>query len=457
MRFKHFLFLIPLAFSIHSLAQLKPVFVFEKDDTVVRNNYYSQTAFKKDQLLSSLPKQYASDYKEVYTDEFKEIGDLWKSTRPITSPAVQAYLQTIVQKIISSNKELKGTDARVVFSRDWWPNAVSMGDGTIAINAGLVIYLDNEAELVFVICHELSHYYLDHTGKTIKKYVDQINSVEYQNELKRIYKTEYGGNKQVEQLARSFAFNSRRHSRDNEAEADRQALRFMVNTGYDCGAIVDCLNLLDKVDDSLLFKPLQVEQVFNFKDYPFKKKWIQKESSIFSQLKDDDSVLTQREKDSLKTHPDCQKRIALIKDSVDKLMGKGQKFFVNEKEFNDLKNIFLAEITEECYKENNLSRNLYYSLLLMQKQEYFPFAVLSVSRCLNAIYEHQRDHKLGLAIATENKSYPSDYNQLLRMLSRLRLDEIANLNYHFCEEYSDIMNPYEGFEQQKTKAHMYLN
>ena len=125
---------------------------------------------------------------------------LWQSDRSVTAPEAHGYLQSIVQKIISVNAELAKTDARVVFSRDWWPNAYSMGDGTIAINAGLMVFLHNEAELVFIVSHELAHYYLDHTNKSIKQYVEKVNSEEFQNELKRLAKTEYGVNKQLEEL-----------------------------------------------------------------------------------------------------------------------------------------------------------------------------------------------------------------------------------------------------------------
>ncbi len=427
----------------------QPAYSFPKDDTILRKNYHDQSVKKKELLLASIGKENAKEYKNIYDEQFEAIDELWKSTRTVTSPEAHAYLQSITQKIIAANPELKGTDARVVFSRDWWPNAVSMGDGTIAINAGLVIYMNNEAELVFVLCHELSHYYLGHTQKAIKKYVETISSDAYQSELRRLSKTTYGANKQLEELAKSMSFNGRRHSRDNEAAADRQAFLFMKNTGYDCGALKTCLELLDKVDDSLLHKPLDIQQAFNFNEYPFKKKWIQKESAIFSQV-DDNSSFSKKEKDSLKTHPDCAKRILFLNDSIQSAPGK--KFLVNEKLFNQLKKDFFLEITEECYRENNLSRNLYYNLLLLQAQENAPVAIYSIARCLNQLFDNQKNHKLGLTVDIEGKGYPEEYNLLLRMLGRLRLDEIASLNYYFCNQRLPEMKDYPGFGEEMNKA-----
>jgi hypothetical protein len=331
-----------------------------------------------------------------------------------------------------------------------------MGDGNIAVNAGLMIYLDNESELVFVLCHELAHYYLDHSGTAIKKYVETVNSDAFQKELKRLSKEQFRVNEQAEKLEKSLVFDSRRHSRSNEAEADRQAFSFMKRTGYDCNGMKTGLELLDKIDDSLLYQPLKMEQVFNFTDYPFKKKWIQQESSIFSQVSEDDSPLSKKEMDSLKTHPDCIHRISLLMDSLQSHTG-GKKFIVDEKIFNQLKNDFFPEITEECYKEENLSRNLYYSLLLLQGEKNKPLAVYSVARCLNHIYESQRDHKLGLMLDKENKNFREDYNMLLRILSRLRLDEIAAINYYFCNQHKQLMKDYTGFEEEMNKAAKYKN
>jgi Zn-dependent protease with chaperone function len=436
---------------------LLPVYSFQKDDTILKRNYFEQSIRKKDLLLASLNTQYAKDYKEIYDDQFKEIGNLLQSTRSVTAPKAHNYLQSIVQKIVAANPELKETDVRVIFSRDWWPNAYSLGEGTITINAGLMIFLDNEAQLVFVLCHELAHYYLQHTSKAIKKYVETIHSESFKNEIKRLSKEQYRVNHQLQILAKSLAFDSRQHSRDNEAEADMQAFNFMKKTGYDCNAIKTSLELLDKIDDSSFYKHLDVEEVFKFSEYPFKKKWIQKESAIFSQLDENDSPLSPAEKDSLKTHPDCSKRILLLTDSIEKIGSAGKKFLVDEKIFNELKKDFFAEIIEQCYRNDNLSRNLYYSLLLLQGNENIPLAVYSVVRCFNDIYENQKNHTLGLMIDLENKVYPNDYNLLLRMLNRLRLEEIAALNYYFCKEYYEQMKNYPDFVEEMKKIQKIKN
>lgn len=431
--------------------QLRPVYNFQKDDSIVKKAYYEQALQNKNKLISSLGNEYKKDYQEIYEARFSEVSKLLQSTRTVTDKDVNNYLQTLLKKITDVNPELKAKEVRLLFSRDWWPNAFSMGEGTLVVNAGLMIFLDNEAELVFVICHELAHFYLDHSNRAIKKNVETYNSVAFQNELKRLSKQEYGAGQQLDELIKKLEFGNRRHSRENETEADRYAFMFMKNTGFDCNGIKTCLKLLDKVDDSLLNSSIDPELTFNFSNYPFKKKWIQKESTIFSQMSNDDSPLTKKERDSLKTHPDCAVRILHLEDSISKAR-QGQKFIINSTLFGQLKKDFFVEMAEQQFNSNNLSRNLYYSLKMLQRGENTSYAMFAIARGLNVMYENQKNHKLGIITDKETRGYPADYNILLRMLDRLRLEEIANINYNFCMEHKAEMSGYTGFNDEFNKA-----
>ena len=430
----------------------QPVYNLQKDDTVLRRNYYEQALQNKNKLVNSLTATYKKDYQEIYESRFATVAELLQSSRPVTETEANNYLQSLLKKIIDVNPELKSREMRLVFSRDWWPNAYSIGEGTLVVNAGLMIYLANEAELAFVLCHELAHFFLDHSNSSIKKHVETINSEAFKKEIKRLQKEEYRVNQQLEALLKPIIMSSRSHRRENEAEADRVAFIFMKKTGYDCNAISSCLQMLGHVDDTTSFKPLDVQQAFSFTEYPFKKRWIQKESVLFSELKEDDSPLTKREKDSMQTHPDCDKRIELLKDSIAQLTMPGQHFLVSEKIFNQLKKDFYVEIAEQEYRNKNLSRNLYYSLLMLQREEYAPFALFSIARALNNMYEGQKDHRLGAMSEGETRGYKQDYNLLLRMISRLKLDEIASLSYQFCKQYKEQMSGYAGFEEEYNKA-----
>ena len=445
--FLHFI-ICPAVYS-----QLRqPVYNFQQDDTVLRKTYYEQALQNKKSLLGSLGATHKKDYQEIYESRFETVADLLQSSRPVTAKEANDYLQSVLKKIIEVNPELKEKEIRLFFSRDWWPNAYSIGEGTLVVNAGLMIYLNNEAELAFVLCHELAHLFLDHSNSAIKKHVETVNSEAFKKEIKRLQKEEYRVNQQLEALLKPILMSSRSHRRENEAEADKYAFKFLKKTGYDCNAINSCLAMLGHVDDTSSFKPLDVQLAFNFTEYPFKKRWVQKESMLFSELKEDDSPLSKREKDSMQTHPDCDKRIALLKDSIAQVTMPGQHYLISEEIFNRLRKDFYVEIAEQEYRNKNLSRNLYFSLLMLQREEYAPYALFSIARALNTMYESQKDHRLGAMTEGETRGYKQDYNLLLRMISRLKLDEIAALSYQFCKQYKEQMGRYIGFEEEYNKA-----
>src|SRR5690606_22795155 len=121
----------------------------------------------------------------------------------------------------------------------------------------------------------------------------------------------YKVNEQLDKLALKFVSGTRRHRRDHEAEADRLALQWLRETGYDLHAIKTTLQLLDAIDDSTHLVTEPITSQFHFDQYPFRSRWIKKDSKIFGGVKLEDEN-SWANKDSLKTHPDCSKRIELL-------------------------------------------------------------------------------------------------------------------------------------------------
>ncbi len=448
-----FCFLL-LCIVFPSFAQLTPLHVFQEDDTLLKRKYYNEALQKKNALISSLKSDNARDYKAAYDNMFETVRDLLISTRSVTESIADNYIKSVAAKIINANAELKELDVRVIFSRDFSPNAYSVGDGTIAFNAGLFVFLDNEAEMAFILCHEMAHYYLEHSKKKIDKLIRTANSDSLKKELKRLSKQEYNVGEQLDKLLKAILFDIHRHGRDGEEEADRTGMHFFKNTGYSGKGFITSMQLLDKIDDTTMFARLNLQKILTFPGHPFKERWIKKESVIFGAINPDEaSGLTKKERDSLKTHPDCSRRIELLSETASKI--NGINFQVNEALFRKLKQDFIPEIVEEVYKSGNVSFNLYLSLQMLQANKHIPLAVYSIARDLNLIYKRQKEHQLGLIIDSESRYFTEEYNTLLRMLYRLRLNEIAGLNANFCSFYQQQMKNYQDFEEEMTKAKNY--
>jgi hypothetical protein len=89
---------------------------------------------------------------------------------------------------------------------------------------------------------------------------------------------------------------------------------------------------------------------------------------------------------------------------------------------------------------------------MLQSGENTSYAMFAIARDLNTMYENQKNHKLGIITDKETRGYPTDYNILLRMLDRLRLEEIVNINYNFCMQHKAEMSAYTGFINEFNKA-----
>jgi Zn-dependent protease with chaperone function len=391
--------------------------------------------FQQDQAsLAGKNKKYIAEiYKERYEMIKKKVDD----RELITNIEVQEYLNKLVKEITSKNKNIVPADVRIHFSRSSWPNASSMGEGTIIFNIGLFSRLQNEAQAAFVIAHELAHYYLNHSNNSIQRYVETVNSGDFQKQLKEIRSSQYGQNSALEKLALNLSFGSRRHSRAFEKAADSMAIELMRPTLFDLNEALTTLALLDSVDKDKYQAELKLEEVFNFPGYPFKKKWVASGGLSFTDSKEDVAKKKSLD-DSLKTHPDCSHRINLLSPKVQKYRSaESRTFVINEHEFNRLKKQFDFEILEYEFESNEVSRCLYQSLQMLHYDRDNPYLMAMVGKCLNRMYTAQVAHELGKIVDLPNPQYDSEYNTLLRLIQNLRLTELASVTYYYLKSHQE--------------------
>jgi Zn-dependent protease with chaperone function len=441
------LLIICFSFSTRILAQNATSYSPLEDDPKLASQLTIATEKRYKQDLTALNGNLNKKYfEEVYKERYQKIQKMYSEQEIIAEGKAAGYLQSLVNEIIKSNPSLGNLETRIVFSRAWWPNASSMGEGTIIFNIGLFNRLANESQAAFVLCHELAHLYLDHSNKSIARYVNTVYSDEFQKELKRIQKTEYQKRQHAETLVKNLAFRNRRHSREHETEADSLALEWMKNTAFDVRESISCLSLLDSVDrDKYDINP-ELEQVFHSKDYPFQAQWVKKEEGMFSAMAASTEDEAKRERDSLKTHPDCSNRIKRISARVDQYYkGNSRTFVISEEQFERLQNDFDYEIIEHCYRSQNISRSLYYSLQMLPVRRADAYLITNIGRCLNAIYTAQKAHTLGKIVDLPSPYNDKKYDKLLRFIQQLRLPDIAAISYFYLLIYQTELATHENF------------
>lgn len=401
--------------------------------------------------LDKLPAKYRKDFLDVYAERWKNVQEKFDKEEIYTSPFAQQYLDALVAEIRRSNPQLQSHPFTCYFSRSWVPNASYIGEGIILFNMGLFQRLNNESEVAFVLCHEIAHFLLQHPEKAIAKYVDAINSPEVQAELRKIKGSEYRKRERVDELVKGLTFDSRRHSRDHESQADSMGLEILRHTRFDLSGSLSAMALLDVIDQDTLNTGVCLEFSFNSANYPFRKKWIAKPSGLLG----GHAELQQggHEEDSLKTHPDCPMRIKLLSA----LIGKGDpggtlKFAVDPVKFENLKTICRYETIEYAYTSDLYTRSLYLSLGFLQANPSDPYLVAQVGKLMNGLYAAQKEHRLSKVADLPAPVYSPNYNTLLQFIQNLYLEDIAGISYNYLSRYHPQLDGYTSFKSAYVQS-----
>jgi hypothetical protein len=418
----------------------------------LQNEYQQQ--YKDD--LDKLPGKNRRDYVIVYGRRWDNIKKTFEKEEIYTSPVAQAYLDSLVAEIVKGNPSLGlslgGRVFHCYFSRSATPNAAYIGEGIILFNMGLFDRLDDESEAAFVLCHEIAHFLLRHPENGIDKYVTEINSEEVQSQLRKIKNSEYRRNQQLEGMMKGITFDSRRHSRDHESQADSMAVELLRNTRYRVSGALTTLAILDSIDTDTLNTGACLERIFNTKDYPFQKKWMHREEGLLgghAHLLNDDKL-----EDSLKTHPDCQVRIKALAPIINKQGSPpgGMHFVVDSVMFGQLKTEFRFEVIEYAYQSDRYSLGLFHALKLLQDLPGDAYLVAQVGRLLNGIYVAQKAHTLSKLVDLPSPELPANYNLLLQFIQNLYLDNIASINYYYLSQYHPRLDHYALFKSAYVQS-----
>jgi predicted Zn-dependent protease len=187
-----------------------------------------------------------------YADEIE------KSTKFITDPVVDEYINRIGQNIVKNSDCKVPFTIKVIDSDEI--NAMALPGGFFYVNSGLILAADEEAELAGVMAHETAHVCAHHAAREMTRLnYAQIGMVPLMIMLPYDW-TGYGIY-EAAQLAIPITF--LQFSRDFEAQADYLGVQYMYRAGYDPQAFI---SFFEKVQALEKRKPGLVAKAFS--DHP---------------------------------------------------------------------------------------------------------------------------------------------------------------------------------------------
>lgn len=148
-------------------------------------------------------------------------------------PALSDYVNSVGQRVAAESPRALPYEF-VVLNNDV-PNAWALPGGKIAINRGLLVELDSEAELAAVLGHEVVHAAARHSARQMERgMLLQLGVILAASSLQD---SDYAGLAVGAGVLGAHLINSR-YGREAELESDRYGMRYMKAAGYDPQAAV---------------------------------------------------------------------------------------------------------------------------------------------------------------------------------------------------------------------------
>jgi len=181
--------------------------------------------------------------------EFRKQGKVETRFKLFPVREVQEYVSALGMKLIPPAAKYppqSGIEFRFHVVEDATANAATLPDGAIMINTGLLGLLENEAQLAFVLSHEIAHVLQAHYWR----HVNETRTKRVLIKIGEIVGSAYLGNVAVVlgQLGMAAVVNG--YARRLENQADRLALENVVDRGYDPGQAIKFFHLtVDRYGD----------------------------------------------------------------------------------------------------------------------------------------------------------------------------------------------------------------
>lgn len=154
--------------------------------------------------------------------------------------ALQEYVTGLVRDIVSVSEEA-GEKFVVTLLDSPDVNAFATRDNYLYVNRGLLAYVNNEAQLVSVLAHEVAHVTQGH--------VDNLEGQAGGAMFLAMLVGALAGSQEVMDAGMQYA-NSliKGHGRENELEADEAGARYMAELGYDPEETIAMLSTLKDME-----------------------------------------------------------------------------------------------------------------------------------------------------------------------------------------------------------------
>lgn len=348
---------------------------------------------------------------EYFINEYLTSGDV------LFGDTITRYCEKIVDILLKDKPALR-KKLRVYVVKSPIVNASATGNGIIFVNLGLIAQVENEAQLAYVLAHEISHYDENHV---FDQYVEREKIRNGEDLYRRTSRAE-----KLQALST--------YSKSHELEADSKGLgRYYENSGYSLQAPVFVMDVLQY-------------SYLPFDEIPFDKTYLE-----LSHLKVPEDFLLEEVApitanddfdDTESTHPNIKKRkLALLDLISDGSLGK--EYLVSEDLFKHCQRLARYENSRLFLTYGNYAEAIYNTFLLRQKYGEDRYQRLTLAKALAGLSVYRNEGEL-YKIVKSHKKIEGESQQVYYILSRFNKKDLNTFAvahaYKLYKDYPD--DPY---------------
>ena len=390
------------------------------------NSFYKKI---KKEYRGTVKKELLNIYKTTHQEFLKNIT----KKRLVFDTRFTNYTDSITRILKEVNPELKDKELTVLISKSRIINALSIGDGIVILHLGLFKFLENDAQLISVLSHEIAHEMLKHVSKKIKHNVELETSSEKKLLARQIKKEKYNQFDKSFSILKNILYSDSKTHRKKEMEADSLGYLYYKKTNLPGQNYIKSLQLLAAYDSlpNVEIDSLTYERFFNLPNQPFKSKWLTVEN--FSDY--DYSKFKERiNSDSIKSHPEFVERIDKLKnDFIDFKTEKLDSVFAS-KQFLALKKLARKEEVANLYYLEEYGYSIQLILLRLHKNPEDRYLKNWLGKNFLALYDAKKKYLLNRYIERiDPKEQTKDYQLFLSFLWNLNLEELKIIGDYYSE------------------------
>lgn len=324
------------------------------------------------------------------------IHDFLLSGQVLVNDPLTIYVNKVASGVIEQNPGMGLQSVQIFVTKSPEVNAYAFDKGFIFINIGLLAQLENEAQLAYILAHELIH-------------INKKHSV-----------TEYLENKHSATIVASDRASSEeqslamyRFSKEQETEADQLGLELIKKTNYSVKAINGAFDVLQ-----YSYLPFELPE--------FKKSFLEDDYLKIPDtmnLKKVSSIKTNDDYDDTKsTHPNIRKRRLHIEDDLKNISETGRKkYVVSEDQFKMIREQARFELCRIYLLKRDYVNAIYAAYILLQKYPDNCYLKKIITKGLYNITVSKSENSLEgiIKLSSTNTYGVDDYNTIEGASQRL--------------------------------------